>query len=75
MTEVIILLPGGYGNKNIWEGLSVFKFIREFLKRLEAENSKTFGNTRLDCCNINKSAENPNKNSTSINKRENRSSR
>jgi hypothetical protein len=32
----------------------MFKFLKKFLKKLEEENSKSFGNGKLDCCNLNK---------------------
>jgi hypothetical protein len=45
----------------------LFKFIKNFLKRLEEANEKSFGNEKLDCCGMNKpnnlpkKAENKNK--------------
>ncbi|EJO5349370.1 hypothetical protein NRP93_003545 [Clostridium botulinum] len=33
----------------------MFKFLKKFLKNLEQQNNKTFGNGRLDCCDLNKS--------------------
>lgn len=32
----------------------VIKFIKDFIKRLGEENSKTFGDKRLDCCDLNR---------------------
>ena len=32
----------------------MFKFIKDFLKKLEDANSKSFGNGKLDCCDFNK---------------------
>lgn len=42
------------------------KFIKNFLKKIEDQNSKSFGNGKLDCCDLNK------KNSTSKNMDNNR---
>ena len=45
----------------------MFKFIKNFLKKLEEANDKSFGSGKLDCCgmnkpnNIPKKAENKNK--------------
>ncbi|EPY2277109.1 LDCC motif putative metal-binding protein [Clostridium sporogenes] len=36
----------------------MFKFLRNFLQKLEQENSKSFGNNKLDCCDLNKSNNN-----------------
>lgn len=33
----------------------MFKILKNFLKKLEEENSKSFGNGKLDCCDLNKS--------------------
>ncbi len=33
----------------------MFNFIKNWLNRLAKENEKSFGNSRLDCCNLNKS--------------------
>ncbi|MDU7252981.1 MAG: LDCC motif putative metal-binding protein [Clostridium sp.] len=33
----------------------MFKFLRNFLQKLEQKNSKSFGNSKLDCCDLNKS--------------------
>lgn len=32
----------------------MLKFLKNFLKKLEEANSKSFGNGRLDCCELNK---------------------
>lgn len=32
----------------------MFKFIKDWLDRLAKENEKSFGNDRLDCCDLNK---------------------
>ena len=32
----------------------MFKFIKDWLERLAKENEKSFGNGRLDCCDLNK---------------------
>ena len=32
----------------------MFKYIKDFIDRLAESNSKTFGNDKLDCCNLNK---------------------
>lgn len=42
----------------------MLKFIKNFLKRLEDANSKSFGDGKLDCCNVNKmnNKQNNNKN-------------
>jgi len=36
------------------EGYSMFKFIENFLKKIEEENNKSFGNGKLNCCDLNK---------------------
>lgn len=33
----------------------MFKFINNFLKKIEEQNSKSFGSGKLDCCDLNKS--------------------
>lgn len=32
----------------------MFKFIEKFIKKLSEENEKSFGNGKLDCCELNK---------------------
>jgi hypothetical protein len=32
----------------------MFKFIKDFLKKLEEANDKSFGSGKLDCCGMNK---------------------
>jgi len=32
----------------------MFKFIKNWLDRLAKENEKNFGDSRLDCCDLNK---------------------
>ncbi|MDS1004157.1 hypothetical protein EXM63_10135 [Clostridium botulinum] len=32
----------------------MIKFLKKFLKKLEQENSKSFGTNKLDCCDLNK---------------------
>nr|WP_080285877.1 LDCC motif putative metal-binding protein [Clostridium botulinum] len=32
--------------------------LKNFLKKLEQQNSKSFGNNKLDCCDLNKSNNN-----------------
>ncbi|GAA0730163.1 hypothetical protein GCM10008905_31120 [Clostridium malenominatum] len=31
------------------------KFLKDFIKKIADQNSKTFGNGKLDCCDLNKS--------------------
>lgn len=33
----------------------MMKFIKDFLKKIEVQNSKSFGSSKLDCCDLNKS--------------------
>jgi hypothetical protein len=40
----------------------MFKFIKNWLDRLAEENEKSFGNGKLDCCNLNKSTKSSSKN-------------
>lgn len=42
----------------------MFKFLKKFLQKLEQENGKSFGNNKLDCCDLNK----PNNNRKTDNK-------
>lgn len=32
----------------------MFKFIEEWLKKLGEQNKKTFGTSKLDCCDLNR---------------------
>lgn len=32
----------------------MLKFIKNFLKKIEEQNNKTFGKSKLDCCDLNK---------------------
>ncbi|WP_341877934.1 LDCC motif putative metal-binding protein [Defluviitalea saccharophila] len=41
----------------------MIKLLKKFIKNLAEENSKTFGNNRLDCCDLNKSNNSNNKKS------------
>lgn len=34
------------------------KFLKNFIKKIAEQNDKTFGNGKLDCCDINKSNNN-----------------
>jgi hypothetical protein len=45
----------------------MFKFIKDFLKKLEVANDKSFGNGKLDCCGLNKPS-NANKKADNKNK-------
>ncbi|WP_347564530.1 LDCC motif putative metal-binding protein [Clostridium botulinum] len=36
----------------------MFKCLKKFLQKLEQENGKSFGNNKLDCCDLNKSNNN-----------------
>ncbi|GAA0740252.1 LDCC motif putative metal-binding protein [Clostridium oceanicum] len=38
------------------------KIIGKFLKKLEKTNESTFGNKKLDCCDLNKSSDKDGKN-------------
>lgn len=46
----------------------MFKFIKNWLDRLAEENEKSFGNGRLDCCDLNKS-KNTNTSDSNVNKK------
>lgn len=36
----------------------MIKLLKKFIKNLAEENNKTFGSSRLDCCDLNKSNNN-----------------
>ncbi|WP_251859996.1 LDCC motif putative metal-binding protein [Clostridium sp. Marseille-Q2269] len=42
----------------------MIKLLKNFLKKLEQENSKSLGSGKLDCCDLNKS----NNNTKNVNK-------
>ncbi|MBU5483121.1 hypothetical protein KQI86_02205 [Clostridium sp. MSJ-11] len=37
------------------------KFLKDFIKKIADENSKTFGDSKLDCCDLNKTNNTNNK--------------
>lgn len=46
----------------------MFKFIKNWLDRLAEENEKSFGNGKLDCCNLNQPKK-PNSKTNNIDKK------
>jgi hypothetical protein len=40
------------------------KFLKNLIRRMAAENEKTFGTGKLDCCDLNKSSNPVTKNET-----------
>ena len=32
----------------------MLKFLKDFLKKIEEQNNKSFGKNKLDCCDLNK---------------------